>query len=209
MFANKMLVSGFIFLSLVMLQGCSSTKLVTSWTDKDYQGEKLHKVLVIGMVKDDLMRRHFEDQFVGKLAQDGQEAEASYVYMPNLQDYKEEGKLEAVVQKLGADAVLITTLKDVENRKKYVPPRVDYVPSMYGGYGYYGYYFQSMQPIYTPGYERTDKVVQLETKVFSVKTRKMIWAGATESFNPSSSSKIIDELARLVVSDMKKAGFIR
>lgn len=206
MSGNKMLVSGILFLSLMVLQGCSSTKLVTSWTDKDYQGEKLHKVLVIGMVRDDLMRRHFEDQFVGKLVQDGREAEASYVYMPSLQDYKEEGRLETLVRKIGADAVLITTLKDVEKRKKYVPPRVDYVPSLYGGYGYY---VQSMQPIYTPGYERTDKVVQLETKVFSVKTGKMIWAGATESFNPSSTGKIIDELVRLVVSDMKKAGFTR
>lgn len=208
MIGKKLFVFGLLLLLLITLQGCSSTKLVTSWTDKDYQGEKLHKVLVIGMVKDDLMRRSFEDQFVGKLVQDGREAVASYVYMPNLQDYKDKEKLEAVVKKVAADAVLITTLKDVEDRKKYVPPRVDYVPTM-RGYGYYGYYSQSLQPIYTPGYERSDKVVQLETKVFSVETRKMIWAGATESFNPSSSSEIVEELAKLVVSDMKKAGFIR
>jgi hypothetical protein len=201
---------GFFVLLILVLQGCSSTKLVTSWSDEKYQGEKLSKLLVIGVFKDDLMRRHFEDQFAARLAQDGRKAEASYVYMPDMQAYREREKLEALVRKLGADGVLITALKDVENRKKYVPPRVDYVPGgPWGGYGYYGYYYQTMQPIYTPGYERTDKVVQLETRVFAVKTREMIWGGATESFNPSSSGKVVDELVRLVVSDMKNAGLLR
>ena len=114
-----------------------------------------------------------------------------------------------VKKKVGADAVLVTTLQDVENRKDYVPPRVDYVPAAWGGYGYYGYYFQSMQPIYTPGYERTTKVVRLETRVFSVKTGKMVWGGATESFNPSLAGQIVAKLASLVVSDMEKAGLIK
>lgn len=200
---------GLFVLLLVVLQGCSSTKLVTTWSDDKYQGEKLGKLLVIGVFKNDLMRRQFEDQFAAKLARDGRKAEASYVYMPDMKAYKEREKLEALVRKLGADGVLITALKDVENRKKYVPPRVDYVPGGWGGYGYYGYYYQTMQPIYTPGYERTDKVVQLETRVFAVKNGEMIWGGATESFNPSSSGKVIDELVRLVVADMKNAGLLK
>ncbi len=207
---NKIIVGAMLLLAVMLLQGCaSSTKLVNRWADADYQGEKLHKVFVIGVVKDDLMRRSFEDQFVGKLARDGRDAVASYVYMPDLKEYKDRKKLEALVKKVGADAVLVTTLQDVENRKEYVAPRVDYVPAAWGGYGYYGYYFQSMQPIYSPGYERSTKVVRLETKVFSLKTGKIVWGGVTESFNPSSSAQIIDSLVGLVVSDMKKAGLIR
>ncbi len=211
MLKGKLFVVSIMLLLITIIQGCSSTtKLVDSWADSGYQGEKLRKFLVIGVVKDDLMRRTFEDQFVGKMTQGGREAVASYVYMPHLQDYKEREKIEAVVKKVGADAVLVTTLQDVENRKDYVPPRVDYyVPAAWGGYGYYGYYFQSMQPIYTPGYERTTKVVRLETRVFSVKTGKMVWGGATESFNPSSAGQIVAKLASLVLSDMKKAGLIK
>ena len=207
---QNMFIASILLMLIAAVQGCSSsTKLVDSWADSSYQGEKLRKFLVIGVVKDDLMRRTFEDQFVGKMTQGGREAVASYVYMPHLQDYREREKIEAVVKKVGADAVLVTTLQDIENRKDYVPPRVDYVPAAWGGYGYYGYYFQSMQPIYSPGYERTTKVVRLQTRVFSVKTGKMVWGGATESFNPSSAGEIVAKLASLVVSDMKKAGLIK
>lgn len=199
----------FLLLVLLVLQACSSTKLVTRWSEPAAQGGKLSKVLVIGLFKDDLMRRHFEDEFITALIAKGRQAEASYVHMPDLRAYKEEKKLEAVVNKVGADAVLITRLKDVEDRKTYVPPRVEYAPTMHGYHGYYGFYMQAMTPIYTPGYTRSNKVVQLETRVFSVKDKSMVWAGVTESFNPSSSGEIIRELADVVVSDMKKSGLIQ
>lgn len=206
----KMIIRAtFLLLVLLVLQACSSTKLVTRWSEPAAQGEKLSKVLVIGLFKDDLMRRHFEDEFIAALIGKGRQAEASYLYMPDLRAYKEEEKLESVVKKVGADAVLITRLKDVEDRKTYVPPRVEYAPTMYGYPGYYGFYMQTMMPIYTPGYTRSNKVVQLETRVFSVKDRNMVWAGITESFNPSSSGEIIRELADVVVSDMKKSGLIQ
>ncbi len=203
-------VLGLLLLTFT-LQSCSSTKLVTRWADPDWNGGHLHKVLVIGLFKDDLMRRHFEDEFVTELIAKGRQAEASYVLMPDLQKYKDEKQLKTVVEKTGADAVLITSLKDIENRKTYVPPRVEYAPSptMWGAYGYYGYYMQTMTPVYTPGYTRSNKVVQLETRVFAVKNKEMIWAGITESFNPSSSGEVIRELAATVVSDMKKSGFIQ
>jgi hypothetical protein len=198
-----------LLLLALFLQACSSTKLVTSWSDPAWKGEKLHKVLVIGLFNDDLRRRHFEDEFITEIIGMGRQAEASYVLMPDLKKYRDEKQLEAVVRKIGADAVLITSLKDVEDRKTYVPPRVEYAPSMWGGYGYYGYYMQTMTPVYTPGYTRSNKVVQLETRVFSVQGKKMIWAGITESFNPSSSGEVIRELAATVVSDMKKSGLIQ
>ncbi|WP_457673444.1 hypothetical protein [Thiolapillus sp.] len=198
-----------LLLMVLLLQACSSTRLVTRWSDPAARGEKLGKVLVIGLFRDDLMRRHFEDEFITALIAKGRQAEASYVYMPDLQAYKDEKQLEAVVKKVGANAVLITSLKDVEERKTQVPPRVEYVPTMHGYHGYYGFYMQTMTPIYTPGYTRSDKVVQLETRVFSVKDRKLVWAGITESFNPSSSGEIIRELADAVVSDMKKSGLIQ
>ncbi|BAO45265.1 hypothetical protein [Thiolapillus brandeum] len=205
---RKIYTGGCLLLVLLLLQACSSTKLVTRWSDPAWKGEKLHKVLVIGLFKDDLMRRHFEDEFITELIARGRQAEASYVFMPDLQKYKDENQLKAVVDKAGADAVLITSLKDVEDRKTYVAPRMEYAPAMGGVYGYYGYYMQTMTPVYTPGYTRSDKVVQLETRVFTVKDRKMIWAGVTESFNPSSSGNVIRELAATVVADMKKSGFI-
>jgi hypothetical protein len=37
----------------------------------------------------------------------------------------------------------------------------------------------------------------------------MIWAGKTESFNPSSSQSVVSELEKLVITDMKKSGIVK
>jgi hypothetical protein len=73
----------------------------------------------------------------------------------------------------------------------------------------YGYYGMSHTTVYTPGYTVTDTIVRLDTKLFAVSTEKMIWAGKTESFNPSSAQTVISELATVVTSDMKKSGMIK
>jgi hypothetical protein len=63
------------------------------------------------------------------------------------------------------------------------------MPSFGYGYGYYGYYGRAYDTIYTPGYITEDTIVKLETTVYDSKTEKMVWAGGTRSFNPSSAKK--------------------
>ena len=50
---------------------------------------------------------------------------------------------------------------------------------------------------------------EIETRVYSVKTEKLIWAGKTKSVNASSSETVIKELAALVIKDMKNSGLIK
>ena len=200
-----------LLLTAMLLAACSSsTKLVTRWHDTQYQGPKLEKVLVIGVFADDLMRRMFEDQFVAELQAMGRAGVASYVYIPDMKAVDEQKELDEVVARTGADAVLITTLKSIDEKKTQVPPRTEWAPAypMAYGPGYYGYYYQAMVPVTRPGYTRTDTVARLETRVFSVQDRKLLWAGNTESFNPDSPAKVVRQIARLVVDDMKSAGLI-
>ncbi len=196
----------FVFLAL---SACSTgTSLVTRWHDPGYQGPPIKKMLVIGVFRDDLTRRMFEDEYVGALNAMGRQGVASYTVMPDLERMDDEARLKAIVGKTGADAVLITTFKGVDKRKTHVPPRTDWVPAYPWGMGYYGYYHQVWVPVVRPGYVRTDHVVTLETRVFAVGSKKLIWAGNVESFNPDSPEKVVRGLARLVVSDMKKSGLM-
>lgn len=197
-------------LLLLALQACSTpTKLVTRWHDTGYQGPPLGKVLVIGVFRDDLMRRMFEDEFVRELEGMGEKGIASYVYMPDLKTADDQKKLEAVVRKTGVDGVLITTLKSLDKEQTRMPPRTDWVPAGYGGRGYYGYYYQTMVPVTTPGYVRTDTIARLETRAFAVDAGKLVWAANIESFNPDSPARAVREIARLVVKDMKDAGLLK
>ena len=195
--------------AMAMLTACTTTKLVTRWNDTEYKGPMLEKVLVVGVMKDDIKRRYYEDEFVKKIASGGRQAVTSYTLMPDLKAVNDKEALVEIVKKAGADSVLVTTLKAVKEQEREVPPRVDYVPTMGMGYGYYPYYMNSYQAVYSPGYTTVDTVVQLETRVYALPTEDLVWAGNTESFNASSAGSIISESANLIVTDMKASGLIK
>ena len=200
-----------LFFILAFITGCSTTSLVNRWSDPKYSGPALEKILVIGVIKDDIQRRSFEEEFSKLITSNGRAGIASYTLMPDLQGVDQKEEVLAVVDKVAADGVMIVTLQGVSKEQRDVPPSVNYMPSAGFGYGMgmYGYYGMSHTTVYTPGYTVTDTIVRLDTKLFAVSTEKMIWAGKTESFNPSSAQTVINELATVVTSDMKKSGMIK
>jgi hypothetical protein len=187
----------------------SSTRLIESWHDETYaDGPKLETVLVLGVFQDDTQRRAFEARFVESVNASGKKAIAGYTLMPEESDYNDKEDIVAAVQKVNADSVLITSFKGETEQQRYVPPRVDYAPSMsYGGY-YGSYYGSAYRRVYQPGYTVVDSVVSLETRVYAVSPEKLVWAGNTKSINSASPEVITAELVKIVVDDMRKSGLI-
>ncbi|MCK5648707.1 MAG: hypothetical protein KAI22_07490 [Gammaproteobacteria bacterium] len=205
----------FFLVSLLGLVSCSTqTRLYERWHDAEYTGAKLHKVLVLGIFKDDIQRRSFEATFVKEVDSEGKRAVAGYTLMPEKEDFDTKEDILAAVQKIGADSVLITSFKGVIEKQREVAPRVDYIPRRgmrYGryGYGYGGYYGSTYEAVYRPGYTTTDTIVQLETRVYAVKNSKLVWAGKTKSVNASSPEAVVKDLVKLVIKDMKSSELIK
>jgi hypothetical protein len=209
MFKKLFFLPVIIFIAFV-LSSCSSTSLVNRWSDPEYKGPALQKILVIGIIKDDIKRRSFEQEFANLITANDRTAVASYTLIPDLESADQKEEVLAAVEKVGADGVLVVTLQGVSKEQREVPPSIDYVPTAGFGYGgMYGYYGMRHTAVYSPGYTVTDTIVRLDTKLFAVSSEKMIWAGKTESFNPSSSQSVISELEKLVITDMKKSGLIK
>ena len=190
---KRMMQSVFIlFLIAFFLSGCSTTKLVTSWSDPNFNELPIQKVLIVGVIKNDLNRRAYESHFAEQLEKQGIAGTRSHQVISDSGGYTEE-KIRSAVQKAGADAAIIAQLADVEKKERYVPPTYEYEPVFGYGHGFYGYYGMSNRYVSMPGYTTTDTIVKLETVVFSTRSEKMIWAGATRSFNPSSATSVIKE----------------
>jgi len=197
----------YLVLVLLSISACSSTTLVSRWNDVNYSGPQFKNVLVIGIIKNDIKRRYYEDEMVKIIRAKGGQAISSYTLIHDLGTVDDKAKIVAIVKQTGVDSVIITSLQSIDKEQRTVPARVDYVPTM--GHGYYGYYRSSYRTVYQPAYTVTDTIVRLETRVYAAETEKMVWAGITESMNPDSIDEIIKETAGVIGSDMREHGLIR
>ncbi|MCK5360931.1 MAG: hypothetical protein KAJ95_09920, partial [Gammaproteobacteria bacterium] len=136
------------FLSLT---ACSTTSLVNRWNDPEFKGPPLKKILVIGIIKDDIKRRSFEQEFTKLISGKDLTGVASYTMLPDLQSAGDKEDILAVVDKVGADGVMVITLQGISKEQREVPPSVDYVPTMGYGYGMYSYYGMRHTAVYNPG----------------------------------------------------------
>ena len=137
----------------------------------------------------------------------GGQAVTSYTLIPDLASIDDKTKMTTIVEQIGVDSVVITSLQSIDQKQRTVPAQVDYIPTM--GRGYYGYYRSSYHAVYQPAYTTTDTIVRLETRVYAVATKAMIWAGTTESLNPGSADSIIKETADVIRKDMQEHGLIQ
>ncbi len=204
---KKVVFRGLILGCLVMM-GCASSQLVESWQEPAFEDKPLGKILVLGVFNDEENRRLYEDSVVKALEKAKGSAIAGHTLMPKVEDYDEKEDIMAAVAKADADAVMIATLVGFEQKENYRAPQVAYVPTMGMGHGLYNSYSISYNRVYDHGYSVMETTVKLEITVFSAKTQKMVWAGATKSVDPKSGAQLVDDVSGLIVADMKNAGFL-
>jgi len=185
-----------------LFYGCASTKLINSWRDPRYTGPPLAKVLVIGVTKQTVVRRYFEDAFARKLADQGVAAVPSYTLIPEDGEVPKDRMAQAV-QQSGADGALITRLVRVDRRARIEPGYA--TPPVIGFYDYYPF---AWGRFYEPPIVYTYDVVTWDTSVFDARTNQMIWAGATETVAPKDLAKEAREAASVVVKALVKSGIL-
>lgn len=198
-------ITGMAFL----LNACSSTNLTKNWSDSNYQGPALKKILIIGVIKDDAKRHLFEDKFARLMSTSERTGIASYRFLPNLEKTDNKEKVLAAVEKTAADAVMVVTTHGLINLERSTAPSFDYLPGTSASYGMYGYYNVSHTLIFNQGYTVSDSLLNIDVKLFDVASEKIIWAGKTQSYNPSSAKQVITEFEKLVMRDMQQNGLIK
>jgi hypothetical protein len=189
-------------LALLSLSGCVNTSLIDRWRDPSYTGPPLHKVLVVGVQRDDGRRRLWEDGMVGALTHEGVQATASYAVFPNKAPSAEE--LTAMAAREGFDGVIASHFVGASQRSYYMPG--------YAGVGfgwrwrYYGYW----DAVYGPGYVETEQRADYQTDVFTVDSAggRLIWTGITRSVDLSSTHSITNDISRVLVPTLTKQGIL-
>ena len=172
-----------------------STYMVDSWKAPEETLEKgeLHKVMVSVLAKNETTRRITEDQ----VASYNPSFVASYKVLGTKQIALDTAASKQILQHENFDAILMFTLKDKNTTETWVPG------TSYNYWGYHGRYYGSY---YDPGYIQQDVNYTVETNLYSLKDKKLLWSGITKTVNPVSLEQTISEIVNQIYNRMQKDG---
>jgi hypothetical protein len=182
-------------LAITLLAACGMTRVKTTWKAPDVQQIRFKKVLAVVIAKDEVVRRNGEHQLCERIKRIPCAPAFAVV------DDADRGNVEKMARQVdaaGFDGAVVLRYAGQRTQETYVRAGTPL-------WGYYGYGWGTA---YDPGYVRQDELVDIETGVYSVPDRKLLWAGTTESMNPRDVRRTVDEIVDAVVAAMREDGVI-
>ena len=185
----------------LLLAGCASTSLQSAWYDTSYNGGAFRKILVVGVGANLTDRRVFEDIFAQQLSATGTQGIPGYQFLPDDARANEAG-WNAGIARSGADGLLLVRVLGVDTKTQVST-------TMVPGPIYFGPYGRPWGPqmIAVPEVTQYD-VANVETNLFDVKTKRVVWSGTTQTFNPSSVGQETPGFAKLIIGQLAARGLI-
>ena len=221
-------IAAMALLILVGTVGCAvQSEMTNLWKDPTFTSTTIHNVLVVGVRKNPVRRRIWEDAFVKGLGVRGVIATPSYQLLreavPDTQQVID------AVQKNGYDAVLVSIRLTNEATSRYVPGDVRqelvpsrgyygrrgsygsggyYGPAYYGPPGYYGNYRTHWVTIQDPGYTETDTIIQVQTDVCTTANGgRLVWSGTFRTLE-SVKGTADEAVSKAILPELEKEGVV-
>jgi hypothetical protein len=182
---------------LALLGACASARPVMEWQDEDFSGD-IENLLVIAVVEDNAMRRTVEDAYVAKFSERALTATPGYVLLPDIGVLSRE-TVEAAIEDLNIDAVMVTRLVGVEEVEQSNPPTY---------YDYYDSYFLYTLPRSSQGYYTRFTLLKLETNLYDTASAQLIWSLQSESMDSPAPEDVIEGQVGLTIERLAARGLI-
>jgi hypothetical protein len=191
-----------------------STKIKTAWKAPEATSitlEEGDKVLAMVITAQEESRDGAEAALAQELGKRGVEAVPAYTVIPK-SVVQDKDKAKPYIDKSGCQYAVVMRVIGSEKELRGSGPGYTAVPiytgPYYGGF-YSGYYTFGWGVTYTAGNIQIDKVVRVETLIYDLRTDKLIWAGMSDTKNPSTGLKFIKDLVKAAGKEMKKQGLVR
>jgi len=186
--------------------GCASTTLDGSWTSSEFAGKRIDApVLVVGLARDETVRRVFEDEMVAKLVARGTRATQSYASVPGSLGSDADERLTAAARKAGARYLLSTAVIG-QNREVVVTQDPMWWGGAYGYRGWYNYYWGMAYPVRTD--VRVYNVYVAQTSLTDLNTDRIEWAARTRTTETSNIEREVRAFVDVILESMAKAGLV-
>lgn len=189
-----------MLLAALTAVACASTTLRDSWLDPDFRGGPFNKILVVAVHPSATEKRTFEDIVSAAVARTGAQGIPGWRAIPE-QAAISESVWNAAVEASGADALMLVRLLYLDRRTSVTPVVVPSGPTFGYGWGYYNAW------VAVPQVSQYDVAV-VETRLFDVRSRKLVWSGITETFQPTSVAKETPGFAGVILAALARNGLV-
>jgi hypothetical protein len=189
--------------SACLLAACASTSLEGSWSNPALPREPISgPVLVVGVARDDIVRRVYEDGMVAQLAARGIKAMPSYGLVAGPLGPKAHDEVLAAARKAGARQLLSTAVIG-QDREQVVTQDPGPFIGM-GGYGrWYGAYWGMSFPVRTE--VRSYAVYTAQTSLVDVAGEQLRWTARTRTADPRDVTRETQAFVEVIVKSMTEA----
>lgn len=185
------------------LGACASTRFTATWSSPDLAVGELdgEKVAAFLISENESTRKATEDALARELSARGAQGIAGYTLVPTGAAKDEEKVLAALVE-AGVQAVVTVRVVSEEQEVVTTPGTWHTVPS----YRYWGGYWRvGWRDVYQPGHTQQNTVVRVETLIYRLDTKEMIWGGLSETTNPRNVDSFVKELAAATDEAIRKS----
>jgi hypothetical protein len=197
--------SPLLLLALVILvAGCQTTSIQSAWYDTNFSGGPMRKIVVVGSVNSISDGRVFEDIFAEKLRAAGVEGVAGYTVIAD-EARAGDATFAAAVARSGAQGLLLVRLLGVDTRTQVSTTMV----SGGHGWGWGGGWGSPFGPSMIPVQQVSQyDLATVESKLFDVQTKQLVWAATTTTFNPTSVAREAPGFADVIINQLAQRGII-
>jgi hypothetical protein len=185
-----------------------STKYVSIYQNPragviDFSGKKVACFVVIPSEE---LRSAREETVAAEMRSRGIDSLAGYTILPG-ELVKDLEKSKQFLKKAGVSAALLMRLIGDEEQTSYsMTTATAWSQPYYSSFsGYWNYGWSS---VYVHETTWTERVVTLETLIYSIEKDELLWAGRSQTTSPKDITKFVKELIQAAGKELRKAGLI-
>ena len=183
-----------VLLSAAQLNAWAA-KLVSSWVSPEAKGVKFNKALAVAVTRAPATRQFVELLMVQEIGKRGNLAIPSYELLTEL-ELEDVALAKTKVASSGADGAIVLRLRDSSSSERTVATLgSEQTP-----------FWTSYQAVTELTY--TQRAIQVEVLIYSLKDEKLLWSGVYLFKDPEGPRRVIPELTKLVVQQLKKHGLV-
>lgn len=188
----------------LVISGCATTHVDSQWLSPDFAGRKLTgKLLVVGISRDDTVRRLYEDEMSAQLVLRKIETARSYELIAGPLVSNGPDALMRAGREAGANLILTSVVVSREHVDRVVSEPMPRMGSNFDGW--YGYYWPYA---YVRTEVRTFDRYTVITSLSDAATGKIMWSASTETEDVDSVDREIKMFAKVIVKALSKADLL-